>query len=277
MTDVAIAGPERSPGLANLAASLMLAVALPFVLGLWVNARRQVLAGLRDRAERLEREQVARSDQVRAQERARIAREMHDVVAHRVSLMVLHAGALEVSAPDERTAAEAALIRTTGREALGNLRDVLGVLRSPHTPAEAALHPQPVLDNLDHLLDQSRAVGIPVSRHDQGAATPLPVMVEQTAYRVVQEALTNVHKHAGQAATKVVLQYLPHSFEVTVHNDPAAPLPRTGQSLPGSGLGLIGLRERVELLGGEFETRPRTDGGFVVRARIPTGRTEEPA
>ncbi len=124
--------------LPNTVTQLFVYIGLPLVAGLWVGARRQVLAGLRDRAERLEREQAARSAEARAKERARIAREMHDVVAHRVSLMVLHAGALEVNAPDEQTARAADLIRTTGREALANLRDVLGVLRAPPVWEDAA-------------------------------------------------------------------------------------------------------------------------------------------
>jgi signal transduction histidine kinase len=193
---------------------------------------------------------------------------MHDVVAHRVSLMVLHAGALEVNSPDEHTAAAAALIRTTGREALADLRDVLGVLRSP----DAALQPQPVLADLDALIEQSRAVGIQVGRRDEGEARPLAAAVQRAAYRVVQEALTNVHKHAVDAATDVVLRYLPGAFEVTVRN--ATPVQPPG-SLPASGLGLAGLRERVELLGGEFDALRRIDGGFVVTARLPTD--EEPA
>jgi signal transduction histidine kinase len=238
-------------------------VALPMVAGLWVASRREVRAGVRERAAQLEREQAARFEQARAEERARIAREMHDVVAHRVSLMVLHAGALEVNSPDQSTAAAAALIRTTGREALADLRDVLGVLRSP----DAALQPQPMLADLDPLIDQSRAVGIQVGRRDEGEVRSLPAAVQRAAYRVVQEALTNVHKHAADAATDIVLRYLPGAFEVTVRNAAPARLPAP---LPGSGLGLAGLRERVELLGGEFDARRRIDGGFLVLARLPT-------
>ncbi|MEV6865786.1 histidine kinase [Streptosporangium subroseum] len=163
---------------------------LPLVIGLWVGARRQVMAGLRERAERLEREQAALTERARAQERARIARDMHDVVAHRVSLMVLRAGALEINATDEKTAAEAELIRTTGKEALTQLRAVLGILGQAD---DERFQPQPLLADLDWLIDQSRSVGIPVKRRDEGTASELPVMVEHTAYRVVQEALTNIH------------------------------------------------------------------------------------
>ncbi|MFI7106762.1 sensor histidine kinase [Nonomuraea sp. NPDC050227] len=235
---------------------------LPLVAGLWVRARRQVLDAMREQSEQLLREQVLRADQARDQERARIAREMHDVVAHRVSLMVLHAGALEVNAPDARTAEAAALIGGVGREALTNLREVLGVLRS----ADPGRGPQPTLADLDRLLDQSRALGIVVNRHDEGRPRPLPPTAERTAYRVVQEALTNVHKHAGDAETDVYVRYRPAELEVLVRNRSCA---AADGDLPGSGWGLVGLRERVELAGGRLEAGPRDEGGFQVLAGIP--------
>ncbi|WP_327581832.1 histidine kinase [Nonomuraea sp. NBC_00507] len=235
---------------------------LPLVAGLWVRARRQVIDAMHRQSEQLLREQVLRADQARDQERARIAREMHDVVAHRVSLMVLHAGALEVNASDARTVEAAALIGAVGREALTNLREVLGVLRSP-APERG---PQPTLADLDRLLDQSRALGIVVNRHDEGEARPLPPTAERTAYRVVQEALTNVHKHAGDAETEVHVRYGSAELAVLVRNRPSL----TGGGLPGSGWGLVGLRERVELVGGRLEAGPRAEGGFQVLAEIPT-------
>ncbi|MFI6237798.1 sensor histidine kinase [Micromonospora sp. NPDC050784] len=235
-------------------------VGLPLVFGLWVRARQDTLAALRDRAERLEREQEARADRVRAEERTRIAREMHDVVAHRVSLMVVHAGALEVTAVDPATVEAAALIRTTGRQALTDLREVLGVLRQ----AGPAVTPERGLDTLDELIGESRAAGLRVSRRDEGVPTALPVTLGRTAYRVVREALTNVRKHAADAETTVCLRYLPDGLEVVVRNGPS----EGGSALPGAGQGLLGLRERVELLGGRLEATP-VDGGFLVRALIP--------
>ncbi|WP_090770461.1 sensor histidine kinase [Nonomuraea maritima] len=250
-------------------------IGLPVALGLWTG---ELLRAAKERAERLEREQVMRAEQARTQERARIAREMHDVVAHRVSLVVLHAGALEVRASDEETVRAAALIGGIGREALANLRDVLGVLRSPegHARQEAALRPPPTLGDLDRLLDQSRALGITVTRHDEGEPRPVEPTVERTAYRVVQEALTNVHKHAGDAGTRVRIHYGTDALEVEVRNDAPAPsgaadtpprAPRGG--VPGAGWGLVGLRERVELLGGTLRTSAQDGGGFLVSARIP--------
>ncbi|MCP2271060.1 Signal transduction histidine kinase [Actinokineospora diospyrosa] len=239
---------------------------LPFAVGLWVGARRQVLDGLRDSARERDRRERARAEEVRVKERARIARDMHDVVAHRVSLMVLHAGALEVNTTDEKAAAAAALIRTTGREALAQLRDVLGVLRSGEQVALEQLRPSATLAGIDALLEQSRAAGIPVRRVDEGDPRDLPVLVQHAAYRVVQEALTNVHKHAGQVPTEVVVRYLPAALEVIVSNEVIGrPPPR----LPGGGLGLVGLRERVEVLGGRFTAR-RGPAGFSVNALLPS-------
>ncbi len=240
--------------LSGFGAMFALFVLLPLVAGLWAGARRQMHAALRARAR----------DQARVQERTRIAREMHDVVAHRVSLIVLQAGALEVNAEDAEVAAGAAQIRATGREALAQLREVLGVLRPPGS--DTRLAPPCGLDGLDPLLDRSRSAGLPVRRRDEGAVRPLSSAVERTVYHVVREALTNVHKHAGAVLTDVVLRYRPSALTVTVRNaapeGPVAPV-------PGSGLGLIGLRERIELLGGELDTRSHLDGGFTLVARLP--------
>jgi signal transduction histidine kinase len=268
---VIVAVPARGATVASSLGAVPVFVWLPVAVGLWVAARRQVLEGLRERADRLEREQAARADQARATERARIARDMHDVVAHRVSLMVLHAGALMVNATDPRVSAQAEVIRTTGTEALAQLRTVLGVLVGwrdhEADPAAVAMEPQPTLADLGWLLDQSRAAGVQVELEEEGQRPAVPAMVEHAAYRVVQEALTNIHKHAGATVARVVVRYLPTSLEVTVHNARAdtAPAP-----VPGSGLGLIGVRERVEVLGGELSAGPAPDGGFAVSVRLPT-------
>ncbi|WP_220448840.1 sensor histidine kinase [Nonomuraea mesophila] len=269
-----LAPPDDGWSLEGVGGDLVWAVVLPLVVGLWVGARRQVLAGLRERAERLEREQEARAEQARAQERTRIAREMHDVVAHRVSLIVLHAGALEVSAPDERTAAEIAGIRAAGRDALASLRETLGVLRTQKSPD--GLAPPPSLADLDRLLGQSRSAGLRVRRRDEGDPKPVPEAAQRAAYRVVQEALTNIHKHVGECNVDVVLRYGPGELEVTVHNAPPAGA-RPAEPPPGSGLGLLGLRERVSLLGGRLRTSSSQEGGFTVTARIPAEHVGEPA
>jgi signal transduction histidine kinase len=200
---------------------------------------------------------------------------MHDVVAHRVALMVLHAGALEVNAPDDRSATEAALIRTTGREALTELRQVLGVLRAPEGAQTGAdnVAPQPDLSDVERLLSQARTAGLTVTFAREGARRPLPLVVQRAAYRVIQEALTNVAKHAGGAQTAVVLRYLPSTVEVVVENKP--PL-RGVDPLPGSGLGLVGLRERVAVLDGRLEAGPRLDGGYRLVAVLPAEASDVP-
>jgi signal transduction histidine kinase len=244
----------------------VLVVGLPVLLGLWVGIRRALVAHLRDEAERLEREQLLQAERAKAQERARIAREMHDVVAHRVGLMVLHAGALEVSLADPGAAQQARLIRETGREALDELRHVLGVLRE--RADGPPLDPQPTLADLDRLAQQSRDAGMKVSVAVEGDPRRLPATVERAAYRLVQEALTNVHKHAANAATEVGVRYGRERLEVTVRNaGPDGPHP--GLVPAGGGHGLVGLRERVTLLGGTFRAGPRADGGFEVRASLP--------
>jgi signal transduction histidine kinase len=246
----------------------LLLVGVPVLLGLWAGTRRALVANLRDQAERLEREQLLDAERAKAQERARIAREMHDVVAHRVGLMVLHAGALEVSLADPAAAQQAALVRQTGREALQELRDILGVLREGEDGV--LLDPQPTLADLDRLVQQSRDTGMEVSVAVDGTRRRLPATVERTAYRLVQEALTNVHKHAANATTEVGVRYGREELEVAVRNARPANGPHPGLALASGGHGLVGLRERVLLLGGTFQAGPRLDGGFEVRASIPS-------
>jgi signal transduction histidine kinase len=250
------------------AVSLLVAVALPVVLGLYTSARRGLLASLRERAARLEREQSLLARQVRTEERTRIAREMHDVVAHRVSLMVVHAGALEMKPDrDAGTVAEAASkIGEIGRQALGELRQAVGVLKIDDDAAPLA--PQPTLDDLRELVEQSRGAGVPVDFRVEGRRR-LANAAERTAYRVVQEGLTNVHKHAFGARTEISLRFLPDQLEVSVRND--APRRSAGIDLPSGGHGLAGLRERLSLVGGEFESGPSGAGGFRITARIPVG------
>jgi signal transduction histidine kinase len=245
----------------------VLLVGVPVLLGLWIGSRRALVRQLRQEAERLQREQALRAEQATAQERARIARELHDVVAHRVGLMVLQAGALEVSLADPDAARQAGLVRQTGREALQELRHVLGVLRDREDGAP--LDPQPTLADLDRLAQQSRDAGMEVLVAVEGERRRLPAMVERTAYRLVQEALTNVHKHATDATTEVDVRYRRDRLEVTVRNARPVNGPHPGLAAAGGGHGLLGLRERVALLGGSFRAGPRLDGGFEVSASIP--------
>ncbi len=233
------------------------------LIGAYVGARRDLLASLRERADRAEKERELRAEQARVAERARIAREMHDVLAHKVSLIALQAGALEVNPGQgpERVEQSAAQIRSTARATLEDLRGVLGVLRTDAAP----LAPQPELSDLDRLVAESVAAGVAVTLQVQAPAE-VPGRVGRTAYRVVQEALTNVHKHARGARTAVEVSTAGDCLIVQVEN--ARPV-ALGSLLPGSGSGLAGLAERVELANGTLTAGPTPGGGWRVTARLP--------
>src|SRR6478672_1018103 len=239
--------------------------------GAYVGARRDLVASLRERADRAEQERERRAEQARLAERARIAREMHDVLAHKVSLIALQAGGLEVNPGmgAERVQQTAGQIRSTAREALEELRGVLGVLRADQPSAAPSdgseLVPQPGLGELAALVDSSRAAGVSIT-HAVDVAE-MPQATGRAVYRVVQEALTNVHKHARGAATDIAVGAgADDGVVIMVTNQrPVA----AGSLLPGSGAGLIGLRERVALLGGTLTAGPTEDGGWRVRAWLP--------
>ncbi|GAB2899679.1 histidine kinase [Streptomyces mayteni] len=289
----------------------------PVLLGLYVRARRRLVESLRDRAFGLERELALlaeraeeRAEWARGEERRRIAREMHDVVAHRVSLMVVHAAALQAVAVKDPEKAErnAGLIGDMGRQALTELRTMLGVLRSGSATgspdgvsgvngaaaadgaveassrlAELAVAaggergareesgPGPVLGEVAVLVDQSRAAGMTVDLDVEGEPRDYPAQVEATAYRVVQEALTNVHKHAAGAAARVRVAHREDEVAVLVQNEAPAGGAAAGDGarLPSGGNGLLGMRERVTALGGGFVSGPTSAGGFRVSAVIP--------
>ncbi|CNE76750.1 histidine kinase domain-containing protein [Mycobacterium tuberculosis] len=260
--------PSPTAATENFAARAIFGVAfiaVPVLLGLYMGARKQLLASLQERAARLEREQHLLAERARGEERTRIAREMHDVVANRISVMVVHAGALKAIASRDpvRAAETATVIGDMGRQALEELRHVIGVLRQ----GEEALPQEAVtLAHVRELVGQSGAAGLRVDLAVRGAERPMPYAVGRTVYRLVQEALTNVHKHAGAADTRVELGLLPEAIEVEIVNAP--PTARPEHRLPSGGNGLVGLRERVHALGGSFEAGPR-EGGYAVRARLP--------
>lgn len=235
----------------------------------WYIGRRIRFRG--ERAEQLEREQAAEARRAVAEERTRIARELHDVVAHRVSLMTVQAGAAKTVAADDPEGALQAMeaVEQAGRQALDELRHLLGVLR-PDAEVEV-LGPQPGLADVPRLVEQLGEAGLEVSLTIDGAQTDLPARVDLFAYRIVQEALTNVLKHAGShARTEVRVSTDNHGVEIEVlDNGHGATI------LPGSGHGIVGMRERALLLGGSLDTGPRPGGGFQVVAYLPTG--EEPA
>jgi signal transduction histidine kinase len=237
-------------------------------VGRTIRHRARLLAELHEAAVRAEEDREAQAARAVGDERRRIAREMHDVVAHSVSVMVVQAGgARRILERDPQRAAEAArLIERTGRGALLEMRRLLGVLGSAEEPA--ALAPQPTIDELGALVAQAEAAGLPVVLEAQGERRPLPAGAEAAVYRVVQEALTNALKHAGAAPTEVQLRWDPEALQVTVTDRGRSADPRAAE-LPGGGLGIVGMRERVRVYGGELTASSRPEGGFVVRARIP--------
>ena len=239
--------------------------------GMFVRARRQLVRSLRERAVRAESEQLLRVDQARQLERTRIAREMHDVLAHRISLLSMHAGALEFrpDAPPAEIARAAGVIRASARQALEDLREVIGVLRDSPGGVPAT-RPQPTLADLPALVDEVCGAGVRVSQEyrvaDLGAA---PAVAGRTAYRVVQEGLTNVRKHApGAAATVAVSGGPDDGLTVEVGNPPPVGA-RLHAPLPSGGTGLVGLRERVTLAGGRLEHGWAPDGHFRLSAWLP--------
>jgi signal transduction histidine kinase len=238
-----------------------------WLLGGLARTRRAYTAELEDRAMRLERERTLESARAAAEERARIARELHDVVAHNVSMMVVQAeaGPVVVERDPARAAAAFDSIATTGRQALGEMRRLLGVLREGDQAPTFA--PQPGLDQLPELVAQVGRAGVPVELVVEGEPGPLPPGVDLSAYRIVQEALTNTVKHAGRARARVRVRYGERHLELEVTDDGRGP-GRHGNGRPG-GQGLIGMRERVGLFGGRLEVGARPGGGFAVVAHLP--------
>lgn len=269
--------PEQDSSVLGYVA-LVIFTTVPFVLA-WVlgdsiRTRRAYYEQLEERATRLEKEREAQAKVAVAAERARIARELHDVVAHNVSVMVVQAdGAAYVldAAPDQ---AKQALetISSTGRQALAEMRRLLGVLRTGEHQEGGEYVPQPDVEQIDELVQQCRKSGLPVDFKVEGTPRPLPSGVELTAYRIVQEALTNTRKHGGpNAGASVRLVYFDDGLGLLVEDDgKGAPheLYEEG-GLDGQGHGLIGMRERVGMVGGTLDAGPRPGGGFRISALLP--------
>ena len=254
----------------NLVLSVLVIVAV-LAWGMFVRARRQLVFSLRERAQRAETEQQLRVEQARQQERARIAREMHDVLAHRISLMALHAGGLEVrpDLPPARVRETAELLRSTARQALEELRGVIGVLREepgqePRTPVRL-----PTLSDIRRLVDECRQAGAPIDLEMRVEhADAAPSSLGRDAYRIVQEALTNIRKHAGETTARVRITGAPgNGLHISIRNRQQTTVP-TAPTLPGSGAGLLGLQERVTLAGGTLVHGADGSGDFVVEAEL---------
>jgi signal transduction histidine kinase len=238
--------------------------------GMFVRAKRQLMVSLQDRARRAETEARLRAEQAQRLAREAIAREMHDVLAHRLTLLSVHAGALEFrpDAPPAETARAAGVIRESAHDALQDLREIIGVLRAGE-PDDTG-RPQPTLAALDTLVAESREAGMKVTLdHRVEDPAAVPSSVGRTAYRIAQEGLTNARKHAPGTDVTVTVTGAPGTgLDVLVHNPPPeGEVP----PVPGSGQGLIGLTERATLAGGRLEHGPTPQGGFEVRAWLPWG------
>jgi signal transduction histidine kinase len=254
---------------------LLVGVLLPVVAvgwGLFVRAQRDLMSSFRERNARLESEQRLTVELAQQAERQRIAREMHDVLAHRLSLLSVHAGALEFrsDATAEEISEAASVIRASAHTALEELRDVIGVLRED-SDEEHPQPPQPTFAEIPSLVDESRAAGMKV-RLDESVVDDLeiPAALGRTAYRVVQEGLTNARKHAPGAAVEVSISTEPHSLLIEVLSRSAVGV-SAGARVPsvGTGTGLVGLAERVALTGGKLDFGPDESGDFVLRATLP--------
>jgi signal transduction histidine kinase len=251
----------------NIIPSLVWLVAA-WAVGRTVRSWRHKNVALEAANRELEEQRELQAQAAVAVERGRIARELHDVVAHNVSMIVVQAGAaarvLDGDQPNVRNALE--VIAGTGRETVDEMRALLGVLRSDDGPA--ALKPQPGLADLDQLVGGVREAGLPVTLRIEGASRPLPAALDLSAYRIVQEALTNTVKHAGPAHAEVTVRYEDGLVTLEIADTGCGPDsgPITGH---GTGHGLVGMRERAAMFGGELEAAPGDGGGFTVRARLP--------
>jgi signal transduction histidine kinase len=234
------------------------------LVALYVDARHRLVLALTERAERAEREKHLLAERARADERRRLAGEMHDVVTHRVSLMVLQAGALGITARDEQTRRAAEEMRAAGSQALEELRDLVRILRS--TPQDAA---SPRTPDLASLVADSTRAGMPTDLISDGDPRQASPLVARTTHQIVREALTNAHKHAPGAHAVVRVQYDATQVQIRVDNSASESPPDPALAGTGSGMGIPALRQRVEAVQGAFLAGPRPDGGFRVEARLP--------
>jgi len=240
--------------------------AMAWLAGFAVRGHAAQAEAAEERAIHMEREREATARIAVAEERARIARELHDVVAHAVSVMVLQVGAvrhrLPIAVKDDKDALEQ--VERVGRTALTEMRNLLGAMR--HDGDALELAPQPGLDSLNSLLEDVGRAGLPVRLHVDGDPLSLPRAIDLSAYRIVQEGLTNVLKHARADRADVFIHYKPNEVHIEVRDDGEGSLKAVG-----SGSGLVGVRERVKIYGGEMSAGPAPKGGFVLRTRLPIG------
>jgi signal transduction histidine kinase len=239
---------------------------ITWAVGFALRARSEQAEAAETRAVRAEREREAAARLAVAEERARIARELHDIVAHAVSVMVLHVGAVRHKLPDELADDREALqsVERTGRTALAEMRRLLGAMRDERE--EVSFVPQPGLDGLDSLLEEVTRAGLPVELHVDGEPFPLPRGVDLSAYRIVQEGLTNALKHSHATTANVTVRYALDELQIEVRDNGVG-----SSTTDGLGHGLIGVRERVKIYGGEMSAGTANGGGFALTTRLPLG------
>jgi signal transduction histidine kinase len=247
-------------------------LAAAWLFGHFAHNYRAYAARLEERTAELERAREELARRAVTEERLRLARELHDVVAHAMSVIAVQSGVGTHVADDqpEEVGKALAAIEATSRDALTELRRLLGVLRQDGEP-QASLTPVPGLANLEGLLAEVAKAGLAVRLRVEGRPTPLPAGLDLSAYRIIQEALTNVVKHAGPATAQVTIRYRDHEVTVEVTDDGRGVGAVAGDGRKGTGHGLIGMRERVAAFGGDLEVGPRPGGGFRVAARLPVG------
>ena len=259
-----VAHNDPAGGIGNFVFSSIV-FTIAWTIGFLVSRKFHEAEEAHQRALRAEREREMRARLAVSDERARIARELHDVVGHSVSVMTVQASAARrLLRPQQEKEIEALLVvEKTGREALAEMRRMVGVLRRPEEAP--ALAPQPSLEQIERLVEHTREAGLPVELRIEGEPVQLPPGVDLAAYRLVQEGLTNTIKHARASAAEVVVRYGEGDVELTISDDGDG-----GGGGDGSGgHGLVGIRERVSVYGGELEAGPRAGGGFRLRARLP--------
>ena len=237
---------------------------IAWIVGFAVGDKYREVDAAKERAALAEREREERARRAVADERARIARELHDVVGHSVSVMTVQASAVRrlLEQDQERVSEALQVVEQTGREALAEMRRMVGVLR--HAEDGPALAPQPSLEQLERLVEHTRNAGLPVDLRVEGDPVQLPTGIDLTAYRLVQEGLTNAIKHAGANRAEVLVRYAGGHVELTVSDDGDG-----DGSGGGGGHGLVGMRERVSVYGGKLEAGARPEGGFLLRATLP--------
>ena len=247
--------------------SSVISTVTPLLLGREMHERRRRVEELRERAERAEQEREERARLAVAEERTRIARELHDVVAHQMTVMTVQAEAARriAGGADPRLVDALETIRTAGHSALAELRRTVGLLRAPEE--RSGTEPLPRLSDIEGLVDRVRSAGVPVELDIRGEPRPLSDGAELSAYRIVQESLTNAVRHGGPGvAATVSIEYTADSLDVAVDDDGRGPSPGAAAN---GGHGVVGMRERIAVLGGEFDAGPKAGGGYLVRATIP--------